>query len=292
MPVNKFRFYMGPLGNVQALPPLPKGSNPEASGPLIGAVHQALSGRTTYDLFAVRRNWTFGWKFLKESDLVMLVASYRRMNLPLGGSLRLMDMRKKNLLSPQISSGGSEHQSALGFTASNGTTVWAQASGLPPNLAPYLLGGQSWSGMSTGGTLTTSTTEMPAIPGSTYLFSAYGGGSGSYQPVVTPYDVTGTAGTPVTGTTVAMSAGWSTAPNGVLQYLVPSSGVASLSVGWKCTATGTLNTTGWQAEIDSGSGMPAVWGVGAGCPRVYVSAMSEVYPYLGFYQSTVVLQEV
>lgn len=290
MPLNIFRHYLGPIGNMQALPPLTKGSNPGSTAVLIGAQHVTLSGRTTIDIAGWKRQFPLSFSFRSEDELQSLQAAFRRISSGPFGSVRLILPRRRNCLSAQLSSGGSERQDTSGFTASAGALAFGIQSGLPGTVA-NLLGGQVWTSTAAAQTLLSSPTTVPIVPGASYLFSAWAAGTGTYTPTIQPYDVTGAALSAVTGTNLVLAASpaWG---RGVVGRYNPTPTAASFAVGWTATGAGTCNTTGWQVDTDPATPSPTAFVLGVGAPAVYVASMSEIYPYRTFFNSDVLLQEV
>lgn len=289
MPLNRYRFYLGPVGNLVALPPFVKGGNPAATATLLGAQHVGLSGRTTIDINGYKRRWPFSCTYRNEAEYQALIAGFRRINVGPFGALRLVDLRRSNCLGMQLSSGGSERQSTRDFTASGGTLAFGAQSGLPTAIN-LLYGAQVWTPTANAQTLLSGPTTVPVVAGASYLFSAWASVSGAtFTPLIQPYDITGAALAVVNGTTTAVSATWTRYSVG--RY-TPAAGVASFAVGWSTGGAGTCNTTGWQVETDPTSSTPAAFMLGQGIPTVYVESFSEVYPYLNRMSSDFVLQEV
>jgi len=284
MTVNRNRFYLGPLGAMSPLPPLPRNSNPDGTPMRVGGIHQSLSGRTTLDNYAYKRVYQFGWTFRTESELQVLISAYRKLY---AASTRLVDLRWTNQLSAQVASGGSEKRLTLGFTPSAGTLVFGTApSTLPSPLLGALDGCVTWTPTASTQTLLTSSTEIPVISGSYYWFSAYGYGSGNQKLRIQPYDASGAALTANDGSAIALATSWS-------QYTVgpyyPPSNAVSLAVGWVAQGSGTLNTTGWGVQVDQ---QVQPWAIGAGSPTVVIPSMTTVYPRPGYMNVSAVVQEV
>lgn len=121
MAINKLRYYLGPLGNVKALPPMVGGSvYPEAPIRIPGGVHTALSGRVTTDRSGIpKRSWVMTWENLTEVDRLQIDAAiYRSAGLP----LRLIDPRSSNRLPADASTGGSLTLGTSAFTSAGNIT--------------------------------------------------------------------------------------------------------------------------------------------------------------------------
>jgi hypothetical protein len=115
--INKLRYYLGPLGSLQALPPMVGGAVfPEAPIHIPGTLHTSLSGRTTLDRVGrPRRSWPMVWENLKETDRLPIDAAILNAT---GQPLRLIDPRSSNRLPADVSAGGSLTASTGGFTSS------------------------------------------------------------------------------------------------------------------------------------------------------------------------------
>ncbi len=72
----------------------------------------------------------------------------------------------------------------------------------------------------------------------------------------------------------------------------PPAGSASLSVGVVSGAAGTVNTTGWQCEIDPPSTTPTPWRHGGGTPKVILDQMDVSYPIPGYIRAKLYAKEV
>lgn len=131
MAINKLRYYLGPLGYLQPLPPMVGGATfPDAPIHIPGGIHTSLSGRTTADRVGIpKRSWSLTWENLTEADRLLIDALiYRSAN----GQLRLIDPRSTNRMPADASTGGSLSLStgafeslasvtdAMGATVSNG----------------------------------------------------------------------------------------------------------------------------------------------------------------------------
>jgi len=436
MAVNRYRFYIGPLGNVLALPPLPKGANPDATPTRLGGVHSSLSGRTFQDNFGVKRNWNLSWSRLREDDFTRLVAYHRKNVL---APLRFVDLRHRNLLEHDISVCGNFQRDTSSFTASVGTLalnvyslnlagnpsfetlttgwkgtnassisqvqggvdgqyslevkstttatatgfqsvsalpgvvgssnykftvsvnpqsaalsasgldvnwydaslafisstsvsaggatqgVWTHLTGthaapsnaryaqvtvnfgtqtvnnriradrvvfattaataIPTELQGRLDGELVWSGATTSGTLFGVREAVPVITGSTYLLSAYVGGSGSVKLRVQPYDVTGAPMTSTLGSTVTLASGY---VRSSLSY-TPAAGAVAFRFGLEAQGASTVNTMAWQAQIDE---TLKDWLPGIGAPEVLVTALTDSYPRYPYEAVSAIIQEV
>lgn len=288
MAINKWRYYLGTPGNIYALPGMLKGSNPDQSAAVLGGAHVGLSGRSTLDVYSFKRVWKFSWQYLQESDLVLLHNWYRRLSLAPYGLLRFLDPRHTNVLSSDVASGGSQSGAVTAFTGSiePPTRVTPSLVAVGQQVIPT---GLSWTPLSTNETLLTADKRaVPVIGGSQYMFSCYVTGSGTYAATIQPYDVNQNALTAITGTATAASAGNTLLSTG--RVALPSNAV-TCAVGLTETATGTVQTFGWQMEIDPVGTSPASWNPGYGWPYCYVADMKEQEPRLGYFNVQYTVQE-
>lgn len=118
MAINKLRYYVGPLGYLQAFPAMTGSDHaPEAPITIPGGVHTSQSGRTTMDRVGTpKRSWVLDWPNLTDANRVLIDAAiHRSANAP----LRLIDPRNTNKLTADTSAGGS---------LSLSTTPWTTAS--------------------------------------------------------------------------------------------------------------------------------------------------------------------
>lgn len=291
MPINRYRFYVGPLGSVQALPPLPKGATPSSTPIMFGGLHQGLSGRVTLDVFAYRRTWNLPWKYLLRSDRIYLNALYRGI---VPGPYRMVDPRHFNMCPADVSAGGSQTGGSAGFTASAGTLSFLAPTivTMHPDIVSLIRGGQVWSPAAAGNTLLgnhqgSPVGAIPVLSGSFYSYSAYvAATAGSHQLLIQPYDVTGAALTAVLGAATALT---STMVRLSIDNWVPPANAVSFAVGLKAGGANTITTTGWQVECDQPH---SPWGVGVGCPQVLIPSLTESYPYLKYTTTTMIIQEV
>ena len=116
MAINKFRYYLGPLGYLQALPPMRGGSHSPSAPILVpSGLHTSLSGRTTLDRIGVpKRSWELIWDNLREADRLPIEAAIHR---SAAQPLRLIDPRSSNRLPADVSTGGSLSMGIESFTS-------------------------------------------------------------------------------------------------------------------------------------------------------------------------------
>ena len=125
MAINQLRYYLGPLGYLQPLPPMLGGANfPEAPIHIPSALHTSLSGRTTQDRMGVpKRAWSLVWENLTEADRLLVDAAIYGSS---GQPLRLIDPRSTNRLPADVSTGGGL---SLGTTAFGSSAAVTDAMG-------------------------------------------------------------------------------------------------------------------------------------------------------------------
>ena len=278
MALNRYRFYLGPLGAIRMLPAFPKSTavtvggppvtSPVATAAMLGVPHQSLSGRQTFDRFAVKRQWTLQWGYLHEPDLLSIESCYRIYQA--SSAIYLLDPRRKNCMSYQVSSGGSEGQSTAGFTASAGTLAYSPSLTIHPDLTGYLPGGVTWVAAASGQTLLATIT--PTIAGSYYTFSTYAYGSGTATLVAQPYDASGNALTQVLGPSITLTG---TPIRYSLPAYWPGSTAVSTAFGWRASGAATVNTYGWQCELDQPL---SSFSFGVGFPQVIIPTSPVQYP--------------
>lgn len=266
MAINRYRFYLGPRGLLQPLPPLPAGASVEAPLRRPAADHVSLSGRTTRDyLGRVRRSWPLAWSWLTEDEELRIQAAIR--GLAQGG-IRLMDPRKRNLATEDISTGGGTTWSTASFTASAGTLAFSTG-GVPLDFLGITNGRLVWTGATAAAELYGIGEQTPTVGGggSTYTVSMYVKSTTSFQLAARPYDLLGAEMTNVLDPTVNPS----TAGNWdrFSWVYTPDSGACGIEFGIVAGGSGNIETTGWLYQIDQTLGK---WTFGYGCPQVQVSA--------------------
>lgn len=285
MAINRYRWYVGPYGALRALPPLPMGADPSVTPVIQGGIHRSLSGRVTRDRTGVvKRAWSFEWTRLKQDDLTVVESLiYGAVRPP----LYLIDGRRKNILHPDVSSGGSLTRSKSNFTASAGVLTWSQATSPHADLLGVSDGQLAWTGVVNTNTLTHATDRLPVLPGSTYRVSAYLLGTTTCRLTAFPFDAAGAAMATVTSSNLVLTGAYQR-----FDFLwTPASNPASVRFGLTATGSGNITTTGWQVEMDQAL---SAWSFGVGCPAVTLGENPEGgYPLgLKYFRSTLNLIEV
>lgn len=257
--VNRYRFYMGPLGLLRPLPGFV--SSPEFSTGAPAATHTSLSGRTTLDrLGRTRRNWNVTWEMLTEDQETALQAFMRGTT---GSVLRLMDPRKRNLAPEDVSTGGSSTLGVTAFTKTGVATLAWSSGSVPLDFLGLVAGRLVWTGVTNTQTLYGTTEQTPILAGSTYRVSAYVKTTTTFKFSARTFDFLGVEGAgALDATNNASTAGaWVR-----LSWLyTPAAGVTSTYFGLTATGTGDIETCGWMYQIDEPL---KAWTFGHGCPAV------------------------
>lgn len=261
MAINRYRFYVGPLGLLQPLPGLPAGGEIQAPMGIPSANHVSLSGRTTQDRTGrARRAWGFGWEWLTEDEELYVQAAIRGQATD---QLRILDPRKRNLAPEDVSVGGSQTKSLRSFTETGtGTPAWSSG-GVPVELLGVTGGRIVWTGAASASTLYGTSEKTPIIANSTYRVSVFVKSTTTFTFSTRPFDLLGAEQTTVNdGTTQTSTAGvW------VRKSFLytPAAGICSAYFGMRATGSGNIETTGWSYQIDE---VLKNWTFGYGCPVV------------------------
>jgi hypothetical protein len=284
--VNRYRFYLGPLGQLLALPRTMMSDMPEFSLSVPGAIHTSLSGASTVDRSGrARRAWSVNFDMLTEDmELPVQAAIRRSANAP----LRLYDPRKRNSLPEDVSTGGSSTLSVLAFSDIGAATPVFLAGDVPAAFSGLLAGGVNWPTVTNAQQLWGTTERHPILTGSTYRFSAYVKGSTTFKLGVRPFNTAGVEQANVLDAT-------NNTATGVWQRFswvyTPAAGIASAYFGINATGSGNLQTTGWMVQTDEAS--LSAWAFGYGCPEV-AAALSTTGGYwrTKYHKAPLVLQEL
>lgn len=288
MAVNRYRFYLGPLGALQALPRLPANNPPEFSLTVPGAGHTSLSGAVTVDRIGngkARRVWALNFENLKEDEELLVQAAIRR---AANATLRLYDPRKRNSLPEDVSTGGSSTLSTLAFTDVGAATPVFLAADVPTAFVGLLSGGINWPTVTNTQQLWGTTERHPLLSGSTYRFSAYVKGSTTFKFGTRPFNTAG-----VEQATVLDGANTGTATGTWQRFswlYTPAAGIASAYFGIQATGSGSLQTTAWQVQTDEAL---LAWTFGHGCPEVAAQlSVTGGYYKTKYHRLPLVLQEL
>jgi hypothetical protein len=260
MAVNRYRFYIGPLGFLLPMPGLPKSSPPQTSMSTPGASHTSLAGATTIDRTGrPRRTWGVNWDFLKEDEELVLQAALRR---AANADLRFYDPRMRNSLPEDVSTGGSSTRSVAAFTDIGAATPVFLAADVPALFSGLLAGGINWPTVTNGQQLWATFERHPILSGSTYRFSAYVKGSTTFKLGARPFNTAGVEQANVLdGTTNTATGAWQR----FSWNYTPAAGTGSAYFGINANGSGNLQTTGWMVQTDEAL---LAWTFGYGCPVV------------------------
>lgn len=142
MTINRYRYYVGPLGFLQPLPPMSGGANaPEISITIPGALHTSLSGRSTIDRIGTpKRAWSLSWENLQETDRLLVDSLINRGNG--NAPLRLIDPRVSNRLTLRVSAGGSLFSETSSFVSTG--SLYDLFGATVSNDWATLTSGQTW----------------------------------------------------------------------------------------------------------------------------------------------------
>ena len=269
MAINRYRFYLGPVGDLSPLPPHKRSPSLEATKEPIGQLQEALSGRRTLDIRAFKKTWSLDWDWRLEDELLDIFrAQLGYSNAP----LRLLDPRSRNLLPLNVSTGGSELQATDGFVRTGAGVLTYKADATQPTELQGQLSGEVQLATGVTGDVLMGTQEaMPLIPFSQYRFTGFVKGSGQWSPAYQYVNLAGAVTSTVWVGTITLSGSWQ-------QFSVTYTAdgtVPQMYWGLRCSANGTVQTTGWQVQIDEYMRRP--WMPGDGCPEVIVSKVQKKY---------------
>lgn len=285
MAVNRFRFYIGPLGALQAMPPIPQQNNPGGNLTIPGASHVSLSGMGTVSRSGrLRRTWNLTYEWLKEDQELVLQAALRR---SANATMRLYDPRKRNSLPEDVSTGGSSSLSVAAFTDIGAATPVFLAADVPATFSGLLAGGVNWPTVTNTQQLWGTAEKHPVLSGSTYRFSAYVKGSTTFKLGARPFNTAGVEQANVLdGTTNTATGAWTR-----FSWLyTPAAGIGSAYFGINANGSGNLQTTGWMVQTDE---VLKNWTFGYGCPEVALQLVAPMAYWRTKYQALgLVVQEL
>lgn len=262
MAVNRFRMYVGPLGNLRALPGHPSVRPPDVYQTIPGAVHESLSGARSLDRFGrPRRAWNLVWEMITEDVEVAIQAIMRG---SAQAPLYLLDPRKRNCLAEDVSTGGSSTVGSDSFTEVGAGAVAYAAGDVPTDLAGIVAGAQSWTGLTASQKLWGSGQNIAVVSGSAYRLSVYAKGSTNINLAARPFDAAGAEQAAVLSSAKVVTGAWQRFD---WEY-TPAAGIVSFQFGLNAVGAGTITTTGWMAQVDEAL---KGWTFGYGCPQVIPS---------------------
>ena len=277
------QFYLGPLGDLRALPVIERDQTVEAAAGAVLAEHESLSGsRTVQRMGPHRRTWDLSWVYLTLDEADEIDALRRGL---LGSPLWLVDPNRPNLLPPQIATAGCERRSTAGWTSSSGLRSWRRVTDLPARVRPRMNGVIEWERTSTTvGALSvgrnTRAQQTPALPHGGMVVVAGWVRRTSATPSAVRFglDVWNAAGARST------YLGSSVTPGGWVDLtytMMLPPGSAAFSPVWLVDAgqpAATLQVTAPRAGYGAIAPDPSS---GGGAAVVYVRNMPETYPSLG-----------
>ncbi|HEY2101517.1 MAG TPA: hypothetical protein VGH72_33975 [Pseudonocardia sp.] len=266
---NGYGVYLfGPLGRLMPIQvPLEGFSNPVTE---FGVLHQPLSGATTKDVFGYKQSFQIPLDALDGPAWSFFEMIFRG---AIPGPYYLMDPRRRNRLSATVSAND---------TVYTADTVWFPSSGALPHVAvtsfllPDKASGRNVQGPGSAlswtptaaGTLLAEANPIPVLAGETITFSCYVQ-AGNPTLELVPYDSTGTAHAPWTGTVDETGL----VDRKHITRRIPLDGsIAAVRPQLRASAAGTYTTLGWQVSDHAG---PEPWVLGAGVPQVLVDGLAN-----------------
>lgn len=272
-------YYFGPLGRLMRMD-VPDGgftSNPEE----LGALHTALSGRRTKDVFGYRRSYAIPLENLTAKALSFFEACYFG---AITGPFYLFDPRHSNRLSasasgmawPQTGS-WTASAGAFGKLAATSTLLTCVTSdGVVNTPAPSFA--NTWSPAVAATLMADPSRFIPVVPGEVLTFSVYVI-TGTPTLELVPYNAALVAQAPITGTVTLAE----TPARRYVAYTVPSSGIVAVRPQIRVPGATTVVTLAWQVATPQDTGTPNPWALGTGVPKVLVDDLpgrSERAQYL------------
>jgi len=294
MAIKKYRYYFGPLGDVQILPSVIRDAGVSPSPQFFGARSRSLTGSPTQLYYGSRRQWKLTWPGNMTEDtarsMLRIEALYKgRIQRP----YLFLDTKNTNYLPPDVSVMSSENNIPDLFTWGNGIT-----SRVNTGVFHAELSGVTDGYLNHTGAVSTSTFScrfmLPVITGSQYLFSGFFAGSGTIKLSFNFFDSSGVYISSLVGGNVVL-AGTTT---GTVQTLSVSSGsvpagAAAFTVGYFEQTVGcNCNTNGWMVQYDETVRPTNGFLPGAGGAQVIAESIDWTYVTHKLRQYTAVLSEV
>lgn len=261
-----FRF--GPLGRLMPVE-LPTDGFDDTLEEL-AAIHQALSGVRTKDVFGHKRSFSIPLEGLSARAASWFEMAARG---ALGQPLYLRDEYRENLLGAAVSSTLSAWSPYVVFAPTNGTAVPVAA---PLGVLPVASPDQpsqapakalTWTSTAAGVLVCQPTTYTPVVPGETVCLSAYVPSGAPTLELVPFAKDTLAAGAPIVGTVTIAGA----PPRRYVTYAVPADG-SVVAVRPQVRVAGAGAVTLLALQLDRRA-TPGPWVLGSGVPKVIVSAM-------------------
>ena len=280
-----FRF--GPLGRMLAVD-LPTDGFDDTLDEL-AAVHQALSGVRTKDVFGHKRSFSVPLEGLSARAASWFEMAARG---ALGQPLYFLDEYRVNRLGAAVSSTLSAWSPYVVFSPTNGAAVAVTAAteALPvaapdqPSQAPAKA--VTWTTTAAGVLVAQPTSYTPVIPGETVCFSAYVPAGAPTLELVPFAKGTLAAGAPIVGTVTVAGA----PARKYVTYAVPADG-SVVAVRPQVRVAGAGAVTLLALQLERGA-TPSAWVLGSGVPKVLVTANPSHRRRVGGYSDgSITLQE-
>lgn len=293
MAIKKYRYYFGPLGDVQLLPSVVRNAGVAPGPQFFGAASRSLIGSPSMLFYGARRQWNLTWPENMTEDtarpMLRLEAAHRQRILR---PYLFLDAKNTNYLPPDVSVLSSENNPVDLFAWGNGVTSRVYTGVFHSELAGVSDGYLTHTGVTASSF--SARFQLPVLAGSQYLFSGFFAGSGTIKLGFNFYDSSGVyissviggnivlAGT-TTGTVQSMSLVSSSVPVGATQFTV---GYFEQTAGCVC------NTNGWMVQYDETIRPTNGFLPGAGGAQVIVEKIGWTYVTHKLRQYTALISEV
>lgn len=294
MAIKKYRYYFGPIGDVQLLPSVMRGAGVAPSPQFYGARSRSLTGVPTQLYYGSRRQWKLTWpeNMTEETarSMLRIEACYRNR---IQRRFYLLDTKNTNYLPPDVSVLSQENNISDLFTWGNGITSRVSSGTFHAELAGVTDGYLNHTGA--GSTSSFSCKQMlPVVAGSQYLFSGFFAGTGTIKLSLNFFDKDEVYISSAVGGNIVL-AGTTT---GTVQSLsMPSgsvpAGAAAFTVGYlEQTIGANCNTNGWMVQYDEASRPTNGFLPGAGGAEVIADEITWIYTTHKLRQYATTLSEV
>ena len=283
-------FYLGPVGNLQALPYMARGATAALDFP--GETHTLLSGaRYRHQVGDPRRTYTMARQMLTHDEAAVVEA------LALGaygpGPFALIDPWRRNMLTANQSTGTDAGADPAGFYAATGT--------LASSTTQAEVGARSlsWTVTASGQELRVSGSssanadpafDVPVLPSTAYVFKVRVRSLATVSVTARLYwfSTSGASLSSVTSSNVSStSAGWATV---TISGTSPA-GAALARPAVRTASAASTTVFVDQAQLEAGSSASG-WTPGTGVPRVVFEALGDSYPLVDRHDVDVTLVEV
>lgn len=274
-----YRFYLGPVGFLRMLPPLPPGGVVSTPNLIAGEQENMAGGLFTHILGA-KRTWVLSWEYLNQGDFEFLRAAQHELQVKPN---RLVDQRQRNKLSEEVASGGTLLRRTNQFVVSSGSLIWRSLA--VTGLESVLGGGLEWVAP-LNGTLSLPLSERAPLHAdwASYTLSCYVAGTGTARIQAIQQDGAGANPSTTNGAAVALTPAFQRL-SVTAAYVA---GKALMDFSLQATVAGTMQITGLQLQTTSLS----AWVPGGGCPEVKVKDVKEAYIRPGQFGTAATIREV